>query len=88
MTVSQLLANALCADLARRLELARELETVDEEIAKAAQATFENALGAAYWLTEPAVAFSGQVPLEVSRKKAGKEQVIYELRRIDYNLPP
>ena len=87
VTIAERLANALRADLARRLGLARPLEALDEEVAKAALATFENALGAAYWLIEPAMALGAKAPLEVCQSKAGKDQVLRELNRIDHNLP-
>jgi uncharacterized protein (DUF2384 family) len=87
VTVAKKLAEALRAELARQAMMATALESADEEIAKAAWVTFEGPVGAAWWLTAPAMALQGRVPLDVSTTSCGKTEVLRVLARIDRDLP-
>jgi uncharacterized protein (DUF2384 family) len=86
VTTANQIAEALRAEFSRQAEIASALETSDEEIARAALATFQDAVGAAWWLTSPAMALQGRVPLDVSKTSYGKAEVLRVLARIDRNL--
>jgi uncharacterized protein (DUF2384 family) len=86
VTFAEQLVSAFRNDLAERALTAARLELVEEEIAKAAFATFEGGLGASNWLTTPSIVFAGRSPLDVSNGEGGKAQVLLALARIDRGL--
>jgi uncharacterized protein (DUF2384 family) len=86
VTTANQIAETLRAELTRHAEMASALKTSDEDIAGATLATFQDAVGAAWWLTSPAIALQGRVPLDVSKTADGKAEVLRALARIDRNL--
>jgi uncharacterized protein (DUF2384 family) len=84
--IAKQLADALRADLASKVEMVTALENLPEETAIAALETFENPLGAVSWLTSPAMALEGRIPMQVLQTKDGNAAVLRVLARIDRNL--
>ena len=80
------ISEALRVECARQAELVAVLRAMDEDVAKAAQAAFENSLGAALWLISPAMALDGRIPVEVAKTKEGKAETLRALIRIERNL--
>lgn len=73
----------------RTADAARPADTERIKVAlKAAQETFEDDGMAAEWLESPCPALGGAVPLQMLGTGAGLDEVLRELVRICYGLPP
>jgi len=80
----QVVAAAL-EEISRREAMVIRLQALDERVIVAALDTFQSARGAAEWLTAPAYALGGAVPIEVAQTPQGRERVLNVLTCIEHN---
>ena len=87
MTIAEQLSEALQKKLERQQALAKELVHLDEELAASALNVFENAAGAAEWLTNvQPILGTEMTPVEFSKTPQGKAACLQALGRLDHGV--